>query len=189
VLCGPRSLSAWPSLGVLVLSVWCGCVWQLLARLRQFELPCVVAMDMNAPPPAKAVAATVAATGGDEFPHLAYPLITSEPFLPAGGDGGGSAAPLSSAYCAALGGNEPEWTSWKRRGSHEAKHTIDFIFVSSGIGVVRVLLPPQDEEVDVGTGLLPSWEYPSDHVALFAELLMPTAVADGGGDGGESATL
>ena len=41
-----------------------------------------------------------------------------------------------------LGGAECAWTTWKRRGASETRHTIDYLFVSAELGVERVLLPP-----------------------------------------------
>jgi hypothetical protein len=47
--------------------------------------------------------------------------------------------------------------------------------------VVRVLLAP--EPGDVAESRLPGWAYPSDHVALLAEVLLPHSDSDGGGLG------
>ena len=83
--------------------------------------------------------------------------------LPAALDGGR----VRSAYAAALG-DEPSYTSWKRRGAKDAKYTIDYVLVSPAVAVRRVLLPPDEDELDAER--LPGWRYPSDHVALQAEL-------------------
>lgn len=50
-----------------------------------------------------------------DYPPQAYPVIAQ--------------AGLRSAYASLLGG-EPVYTTWKRRGSIETKHTIDYILVS-----------------------------------------------------------
>jgi len=54
-------------------------------------------------------------------------------------------------------------------------HTIDYILVSPGVAVLGVLAGPEPEEV--GPERLPGWRYPSDHVALLAELQLPGAGA------------
>merc|ERR1719245_1559649 len=74
---------------------------------------------------------------------------------------------MKSTYHQALG-REPVYTTWKRRGDMEYKHTIDYILISGAFRVVRVLAPP--DESDVEPERFPSWKYPSDHVALVAEL-------------------
>eukprot|EP01049_Picozoa_sp_SAG25_P013716 SAG25_NODE_2204_length_1840_cov_1.533601_2_plen_101_part_00 len=89
--------------------------------------------------------------------------------MPVGG------APLESAYRLVLGGAECAWTTWKRRGASETRHTIDYLFVSAELGVERVLLPPRTSEV--AAERLPGWRYPSDHIALFAQLRVPVAAA------------
>lgn len=98
----------------------------------------------------------------------AYPAAVTLPL----GDG---QPPLRSAYGSALG-QELAWTTWKRRGASEARHTIDYILVSEGLGVGRVLLPPDDAAM--APERLPGWAYPSDHIALFAELYVPGALAN-----------
>ena len=50
-------------------------------------------------------------------------------------------------------------------------HTIDYVLISDDIGCTRVLMPPADE--DIVAARLPGWEYPSDHVALLAQLTLP----------------
>ena len=79
-------------------------------------------------------------------------------------------AGVRSAYAAALGA-EPAYTTWKRRGAKDAKHTIDYVLVSPAVAVRRVLAPPDEDEIDAAR--LPGWRYPSDHVALQAELEIP----------------
>lgn len=111
--------------------------------------PFVLAMDMNAAPQRNS---------GSDYEPLAYPAALAHPLL------------LRSAYADVLGA-EPPYTTWKVRGPHEAKQCIDYIFHSPGMRVRRVLLPP--EEADVGPGRLPCFEYPSDHVMLCAEVMLP----------------
>ena len=77
---------------------------------------------------------------------------------------------LRSAYKTALGA-EPAWTTWKRRGTSEARHCIDYVLCSPEVGVSQVLLPPDDDAVVEER--LPGWNYPSDHVALIADLRVP----------------
>ena len=74
---------------------------------------------------------------------------------------------MQSAYKEVLG-EEPRWTTWKRRGVKESKHTIDYILITPKVGVGQVLRPPED--ADMAPERLPGWRYPSDHVALQAEL-------------------
>jgi len=74
---------------------------------------------------------------------------------------------MKSAYKEVLG-EEPRWTTWKRRGVKESKHTIDYILITPKVGVGQVLRPPED--ADMAPERLPGWRYPSDHVALQAEL-------------------
>ena len=81
---------------------------------------------------------------------------------------------LRSAYVEALGA-EPAYTTYKRRGASVTKHVIDYILVSEDVGVSRVLLPPPEDEIDASA--LPGWRYPSDHVALAAELALPASDA------------
>ncbi len=71
---------------------------------------------------------------------------------------------LASAY-AALDGAEPAWTSWKVRAAGEVKRTIDYVwFERSTLRPVATLGIPDDGAV--GAARLPSWQYPSDHLAL-----------------------
>lgn len=125
---------------------------QLLDRLHAARLPCVVLGDLNATP-----------RPSGSYACEAYPAAL------------GHALGVRSAYAAAGGGEEPAYTTWKRRGAAEVRHTIDYILVSGGVGVARVLLPPADG--DVAAERLPGWRYPSDHVALAAELRLPAPPA------------
>ena len=79
---------------------------------------------------------------------------------------------LRSAYKTALGA-EPAWTTWKRRGTSEARHCIDYVLCSPEVGVSQVLLPPDDDAVVEER--LPGWNYPSDHIALLADLRVPAS--------------
>lgn len=125
---------------------------QLFDILHAKGLNSIICMDMNAAPCSSSAA---------EYPAEAYPAALEH------------SLGVRSVYAAALG-SEPSYTTWKRRGDHEAKHTIDYIFVSGPIAVSRVLLPPEEESM--GTERLPNWSYPSDHVALFAELIVPASI-------------
>jgi endonuclease/exonuclease/phosphatase family metal-dependent hydrolase len=122
-------------------------ITQLLDRLHAKRLSCVIATDLNATPRPGA------------YPCEAYPAALAHPLN------------ARSAYAAAADGEEPGYTTWKRRGTAEARHTIDYIFVAGAVGVARVLLPPAD--ADVAPERFPGWRYPSDHVALAAELRLP----------------
>ena len=126
-------------------------VTQLLDRLQAEDLPCIVACDLNAAPVQNPAA---------DYPAEAYAAALGHPLG------------LRSAYREALG-KEPAYTTWKCRGTKEDKHTIDYMFLSGDITVRRVLAPPA--EGDVEPSRLPGWRYPSDHVALHAELLVPSA--------------
>ena len=128
-------------------------VGQLLDRLLALRLPCVVLADLNATPRPSAA-----------YACEAYPAALAH------------ALGVRSAYAAAGGGEEPGYTTWKRRGAAEVRHTIDYILVAGPVGVARVLLPPADG--DVAAERLPGWRYPSDHVALAAELRLPAAAPE-----------
>ena len=121
-------------------------VLELLARLEATGLPCVVCLDMNAAP-----------NDASSYAAEAYSATIGN---------------LRSAYKTALGA-EPAWTTWKRRGASEARHCIDYILCSSEVGVARVLLAPDDAAIVEAR--LPGWNYPSDHIALLAELSVPTS--------------
>ena len=106
----------------------------------------VLMLDMNASPP----------HGTMTYESEAYPLATDEP-----------SSGLRSAYKDVLGA-EPAYTTWKRRGESEVRHTIDYVLVSPRVRVHRVLQPPDPSGVDARR--LPGWRYPSDHIALAAEI-------------------
>jgi len=126
--------------------VRCQQIQQLLDRLLSKRSPCLLAMDMNAAPKSNGLAS---------YPALAYEAARKHPLG------------LSSAYEEVMG-EEPPFTTWKLRGEVEAKHTIDYIFMTGELEATRVLELP--DEGEVGPERLPSWSYPSDHFALLAEI-------------------
>tara|TARA_B110000090_G_C13155396_1_gene359371 strand:- start:129 stop:551 length:423 start_codon:yes stop_codon:yes gene_type:complete len=65
-------------------------------------------------------------------------------------------------------GEEPEYTTCKVRKDGEACHTIDYIFVSKSIQVIKCLSIPKRSELP--TERIPSWGYPSDHLSIGADL-------------------
>lgn len=138
---------------------------ELLEHLETFQLPCIVGLDMNAEP---------ANVCGASYPAKAYPLATTKHLCIHG-----TKAPLRSAYALAMG-KEPNWTTWKRRQGRgkqgEVSHTIDYVLISHDIRCSRVLLPPAD--ADIVDSRLPGWSYPSDHVALLAELSLPRSTPE-----------
>jgi len=89
-------------------------------------------------------------------------------------------------------GNEPSYTSWKKRVSPEKqdedgnplprkeetfKYTIDFIFKSLEIKTTAVLdLPSEDQFKDIEDILLPCHKCPSDHLMLVADLQLPSEI-------------
>ena len=142
---------------------------ELLQNLARYKLPCIVGLDMNAEP------------GGNKYAAEAYPLAISKKI-----NLGEHEAPLRSAYAEVMG-TEPSWTTWKKRSGNgktgEVSHTIDYVLISEQIECTRVLMPPAD--VDVVPERLPGWSYPSDHVALLAELVIPGEIPAGDSRGGE----
>eukprot|EP00746_Dinoflagellata_sp_MGD_P014740 gnl/MRDRNA2_/MRDRNA2_132466_c0_seq1.p1 gnl/MRDRNA2_/MRDRNA2_132466_c0~~gnl/MRDRNA2_/MRDRNA2_132466_c0_seq1.p1 ORF type:complete len:274 (-),score=40.22 gnl/MRDRNA2_/MRDRNA2_132466_c0_seq1:12-785(-) len=124
-------------------------IGQLLDRVHAIGLPCVLALDMNAAPKQNPAS---------NYTSKAYPAVLEHRIG------------LRSAYADVLG-DEPGYTTWKRRGDHEAKQTIDYIFVSPTIKADNVLLPPLEGDMD--SARLPGWRYPSDHIALMARLRIP----------------
>lgn len=129
---------------------------QLLDRLPT-DVPCIVGLDMNATP--------------EQGPTTPYPSLAYAVAI-------GHEQRLHSAYAELLG-REPAYTTWKIRAASEARgtpagevsHTIDYLLCSEAIRTRRVLLPPEQLDAD----RLPSWRYPSDHILLAAELLLPPA--------------
>ncbi|KAJ1638623.1 Endonuclease/exonuclease/phosphatase [Pavlovales sp. CCMP2436] len=89
---------------------------------------------------------------------------------------------LRSAYAlaeakAGFGAGSTAWTTWKRRQLKTSKHQIDYI-CCSGARVLETLMPPTD--ADVGGKGLPSARYPSDHLAIAADLEVEADEAPGG---------
>lgn len=124
-------------------------ITQLVRRTREVAEAAsvrttIVCLDMNAAPHESASA---------KYPPEAYPAALS--------------LGMRSAYAEALG-SEPPYSTYKKRGSSVAKHVIDYILISPDVRVGRVLLPPAEEGLEPSA--LPGWRYPSDHVALMAEL-------------------
>ena len=71
---------------------------------------------------------------------------------------------LQSSYKSVLG-KEPDFTTWKIRPNYEEKHTIDYIWFSTGkIDAKDVLLPMSDDLVP--ESCYPSLDHPSDHILL-----------------------
>jgi len=77
---------------------------------------------------------------------------------------------FTSAYEAILG-KEPSYTTWKTRGGKMKQYTVDYIMLSKGISPVGVLDVPI--EALVPSYGFPNFRYPSDHVALCADLKLP----------------
>jgi nocturnin len=68
------------------------------------------------------------------------------------------------------------YTTWKKRGAYEAKHTIDYIWYSgSGLECVATLDAVSPEDMD--DARLPGFRYPSDHLAICAVFRFPTKFA------------
>jgi nocturnin len=111
--------------------------------------PVLLGMDMNAAPQEQS----------HKYDAEALPAALAHPLG------------LRSAYAVACGGQEPAWSTWKKRGESEAKHTIDYILASPDVEVRRVLLAP--DEATVEAGRLPCFKYPSDHIAIAAEFNVP----------------
>jgi mRNA deadenylase 3'-5' endonuclease subunit Ccr4 len=62
-----------------------------------------------------------------------------------------------------LTGSEPEFTTVKKRGTHEVQHTIDYIFYAQDKDILR---PVRFLEIPKDLGFIPNWKYPSDHFML-----------------------
>jgi nocturnin len=122
---------------------------QLLTRLederRDAAEPVVVMGDFNTDP------------GLDLYKHVT-------------GDGG-RALDLDSAYALGSPGRvEPAYTTCKERKAGVACHTIDYILVPRSTAVEALLsVPPL---ADLSPGMLPNWNYPSDHLAIGADLVL-----------------
>jgi len=75
---------------------------------------------------------------------------------------------FASAY-KVLTGEEPDYTTWKKRKGGEDKHTLDYLFFQKlkGVEVTSLLEIPTEQTINQEC-LLPGWEYPSDHLAIMA---------------------
>ncbi|XP_041462744.1 nocturnin-like isoform X1 [Lytechinus variegatus] len=79
---------------------------------------------------------------------------------------------LASAYqkLSKDGLQEPPYTTWKIRPRREECHTIDYMWYSQKhLEPVALLQFPGEE--DIGSGRLPSWSYPSDHLSLVCDFV------------------
>ncbi|CAK9001494.1 Nocturnin (Carbon catabolite repression 4-like protein) [Durusdinium trenchii] len=70
-------------------------------------------------------------------------------------------------------GSFPAYTTWAGWASGDYMATCDHIFISKGIEVSSVLNVPEVEDVKAFPERLPSEAYPSDHMSLVADLLVP----------------
>jgi len=77
------------------------------------------------------------------------------------------------------------YTTWKKRGSYEARHTIDYVWHSpdklrptARLGVV--------DAADMEPWRLPGFRYPSDHLSLWARFELVGSEARGGPQSGEA---
>lgn len=61
------------------------------------------------------------------------------------------------------------YTTWKKRGAHEAKHTIDYVWHSKGSISTIATLDHVAEDV-MEPARLPGFRFPSDHLSLLARL-------------------
>ena len=82
---------------------------------------------------------------------------------------------LKSAYatdCSTGGAiEEPLYTTCKVRAKGESCHTIDYIWVPSSARVLNLLEIP--DYVSLPDAKLPSFQYPSDHLAIACDLVIP----------------
>jgi mRNA deadenylase 3'-5' endonuclease subunit Ccr4 len=60
-----------------------------------------------------------------------------------------------------INGTEPEFTTMKKRGEKQVKHTIDYIFYDT-----ERVEPTRFLEIPSDIGNMPNWNYPSDHLML-----------------------
>ena len=122
--------------------------------------------DAGGPSAAQVVPRALAFAGGGAlvpaFPLPASPEETAGPGATACGAAGPGAEPPTRAL----------WSTWKRRGAREVKHLIDYILVDGrapgALAPVRWLAPPA--AADVPPGRLPCAGYPSDHLAVAADV-------------------
>ncbi|XP_071511005.1 nocturnin-like isoform X1 [Diadema antillarum] len=84
----------------------------------------------------------------------------------------GSDLNLTSAYTKLSddGNSEPPYTTWKIRSRREECHTIDYLwYTREHLAPVALLRFPGEQEI--GSGRLPSWSYPSDHLSLVCDFV------------------
>ena len=75
---------------------------------------------------------------------------------------------LRSAYPLPESDASPWWTTWKKRGTYEVKHSIDYIFHNAGLRPTRVLAPPEESSLEPSR--LPGMRYPSDHLSIVSDM-------------------
>ncbi|KAI9353475.1 Endonuclease/exonuclease/phosphatase [Obelidium mucronatum] len=119
--------------------------------VEPLRMPVLFAADLNATPASK------------EYTAKVYPFIRQHRLG------------FQTAYS---NDSDPgQYTTWKVRKGKESKHVIDYIFHASPTNpnprncFLRVL-KTLDTPVHVETERIPSFRYPSDHFALFAEFEM-----------------
>eukprot|EP00923_Selenidium_pygospionis_P060965 GHVN01107089.1.p1 GENE.GHVN01107089.1~~GHVN01107089.1.p1 ORF type:complete len:388 (+),score=53.21 GHVN01107089.1:178-1341(+) len=97
---------------------------------------------------------------------LAFPMLTKKyPRMK-------SAYPLENVTINPDDGPENwVWTTWKKRGPKESKHTIDYILTREGaFDCEKLLLMPTPQRI--GAHRLPSLQYPSDHISIAADFII-----------------
>jgi endonuclease/exonuclease/phosphatase family metal-dependent hydrolase len=79
---------------------------------------------------------------------------------------------LSSAYPLPVSQDEDLYSTWKTRGGKQSKRVIDYILYTRGRGleVTSLLQVPAAEEIADSPCKLPDLRYPSDHIAIAADL-------------------
>jgi endonuclease/exonuclease/phosphatase family metal-dependent hydrolase len=83
-----------------------------------------------------------------------------------------SAYPLQTSLEPDLSSILP-YSTWKRRGPRESKHTIDYVWHSAPhFQVLQLLGVPPLQEIEASTSRLPDARYPSDHLAIGATLAL-----------------
>lgn len=105
------------------------------------NLPVLLCCDLNANP----------VQNKNGYDPLCYDAVTKE-------------LGYRSVYRMAMGGQEPEYTTFKQREHGVDRHCIDYILVDDARWSVGQYLDIPDD------GLIPNWNYPSDHFSLCARL-------------------
>mmetsp|Transcript_36353 Transcript_36353/g.95415 ORF Transcript_36353/g.95415 Transcript_36353/m.95415 type:complete len:390 (-) Transcript_36353:141-1310(-) len=77
---------------------------------------------------------------------------------------------FESAYALPADADSEFWTTWKRRGTSEVKHVIDYIFHSPGVACLSVYAVPPADEIEEHR--LPGVRFPSDHISIAAKLAL-----------------